>query len=187
MAETLLNRVLDARTAAIREFASCVRHAVAHDRLITPSDIRAAALTQMWGLTQIRSRISEEKNSLALAIKNKDVPADFALRIVRLSLAKYFIDIVVEMQKSSAILRTPTAIATFTSAIDAIRHILDQDYFSKSSYRIIEDYLDVEPVIVAASVSLSVPLKTLPDVVRDYKMRVAEEIDREIDRLNAKI
>lgn len=181
----LVTRVLAARNTAIREFASCVRDAVVHDRLVAPFDMRAAALTQMWVLTDIRREISEEVHSLAVAIKNNITPADFALRIVRLSLAKYFIEIAEEMQKSSIAARTPTATSTFTSAIDAIGHILDKDYFSKDHHRIIDDYLDVEPLIVAASTALSVPLKTLPDVVKEYKMRVAEDIDREIDRLTA--
>lgn len=182
---TLVSRVLDARNAAIREFASCVRDAVVHDRLTAPFDMRAAALTQMWVLTDIRREISEEIHSLAVAIKTNNVPADFALRIVRLSLAKYLIEIAEEMQRSSIAAKTPTATSTFTSAVGAIRHILDHNYFSKDHHRIIDDYLDVEPLIVAASTALSVPLKTLPDVVKEYKMRVAEDIDREIDQLNA--
>ncbi|MFH1785753.1 MAG: hypothetical protein ABH842_04965 [Candidatus Micrarchaeota archaeon] len=187
----LVRRVLDQRATAIRDFASSVRDAVLKDKLTAPFNMRAEGLTAMWNLTQIRREMSDEIHSLAILFKDKEATKDekttedCRLRIARISIARYFIDLVEKMQKASTENGSPAANAIFQSAVSAIKHILDDKFFTKDKDQIINDHLDVEPVIAAACSAFSIPTSTLYDAVGSHEGKVAQDIDREIGRIRA--
>ncbi|VVC04790.1 Uncharacterised protein [Candidatus Bilamarchaeum dharawalense] len=177
-----VQRVLRAHESAVKGFTDDFRAAVLSDQLSATREMRTATATRMWVFAPVRIAMSEEIGALALSFNTDQVPKDFPLRIARLSLAMYFLDVVEAMQARTAQTNTPAMSALFQSASQAIQRILDPTYFTKSNEQIIRDYLDAEPIILACATACSVKLKTLEQAVREYKMIVAEEIDAILPR-----
>lgn len=175
--EGAARRVLQERQRSLRQLASSMKDAAEHDTSKAPPAMKNEARKQAWEFSAIRREMAGEIRDLAAILNVGEPPADFALRIMRLSVASYLLDKLGEMAKATGESDGAVRVALFNSAAGAVKNILDDLFFFKGRDQIIRDYLDNEGDLMSCAAACSVQLCTLESAVATYKHKVAAEID----------
>lgn len=168
--------ILRARTGAIDQFAADFQEAVERDSVGTPLVMEVEARKTVWKFANVHAAMDREIIRLAqMGVPGSQSP-DFALTVARIALAMYFLDKVGEMLRVVTATGKVSLTSLFRSTVTVVLGILDEGFFCKDSGRIINDYLDAEPLLVACSRACSVELLPLDEAVARYRQRVADEV-----------
>jgi tRNA(Ser,Leu) C12 N-acetylase TAN1 len=136
------------------------------------------ARRELWDFTPARTALREEIAELSTIFRRRDtLPEDLDLRIARAAIALYLLDKADELLNLALETKRKGSLSLFSNAAAGIRSVLGPDYFSKGAKRIIKDYLEGEVALTACAESLGAGLPTLEQAVKDYKAKVASEID----------
>jgi hypothetical protein len=170
-------RILSNREANLRNVADAFGALVAQERAPAPAEMQLEARKAIWELSGFRAQAKSEMAAVVRELCKGSFPPDYDLRIARLALAMYWLDKTQEMLDASKKRDNPALTSLFQCAFEAIRSMLDRDYFTKSSRQIIDDYLDNEATIRACASCSGVELTSLELAVKRYMKKVADEID----------
>ncbi|MBD3210535.1 hypothetical protein GF318_04105 [Candidatus Micrarchaeota archaeon] len=178
-----VRRVLQDRKRSVRAYARACKDAAESGLLDASRKDLARTRMGMWSFTPVRKEMVEEIDKLAVEMKSGREPEDLDVRVMRVSLAMYFIDKLEEMLNQIEMSNSAALASMFGSAGRAVGRILDESFFSKTPKQIINDYLDGEHTLAGCAEACSVSLLTLEQAVKEYKSKVAQEVDQAAKKL----
>lgn len=98
--------------------------------------------------------------------------------VARLSLAMFIIDRLGKLRGLVLAGDSLPMLSLFTSLRNRAAEMLTSEYYSKSIEDITGGYLDFEPLLTACSELCGLAVPSLPEIMSEYKMRLAREVDR---------
>jgi len=161
----------------VNSLASGFKSAVDHDTTIAPAAFRNKVLQGMWNFASVRSAMKEQMKVFAGYAKSGKFPEGSLMIITRLAFAAYLLDKVEEMRDATKRLPSPSYLAVFRNAQDAIQNILDENYFSKSNTEIINAFLDSDAAITSCASCAGITLLRPSAAVTKYKEQIYDQID----------
>lgn len=142
-----------------------------------PAAVRAHEAMLEFGA--LRESIREHTKDLSrfYNVRAPPKPADFDLRIARISLAVYLLDTLGKMLEHADARKTESLYSGFESARKAVLEFLADGYFAKSAEEILRSYPKCEQALVPAASRCGVQVLEPEHAVESAKMKVAEMID----------
>lgn len=113
--------------------------------------------------------LSPARKSLEKELAGRD-PADKAATI-RLSISSFLLDRLDKILKASLEGGKAGSFSLYLALRSQVRELLGPDYYSKKTEDIISAYLDLEPLLAAASELCSLESPPLEDIVSEFKRR----------------
>ncbi len=127
----------------------------------------------------LRESIREHTKDLSryYNVRAPPKPADFDLRIARISLAIYLLDTLEKMLEHADARKTESIYSGFESARKAVLDFLAEGYFAKSAEEILRNYPKCEQALLPAASRCGVQVLEPEHAVESTKMKVADMID----------
>jgi hypothetical protein len=133
----------------------------------------------MLQFRQLRERIRKQADDLSVfyRVRAPPKPADFDLRIARVSLAIYLLDTLERMLRIADSKKSENVYSSFESARKAVAEFLDESYFSKDAEAVLSSYSKCEAPLLSCASKCGVRVLEPEPAVESAKMKVADMID----------
>ena len=141
---------------------------------VMPEGIRVEA---QQGIREFRkTKLIIEDEIKILSKKGLRASAELDVVVARLSLALYLYNRVEEMYHTVLERNSLSLYALFAPVREEVKKMLSAEFFKKSTKDIIMDYLRIEAMFVACNKVCGLPVLTISDAVKQYKLELRKEL-----------